>query len=77
MDNEKYVPLDTLKSFSNELTNWEQELETLISEIRAYAPKGTNGKIEENSFLKVKQAQLQITRFIHEGLNNIIKEFEV
>jgi hypothetical protein len=77
MDNEKYVPLDTLKSFSNELTNWEQDLGVMISEIRAYAPKGINGEIEENSFLKVRQAQLQITRFIHERLNNIIKEFEV
>lgn len=77
MDNEKYVPLDTLKSFSSELTNWEQDLGALISEIRAYAPRGMNGEIEENSFLKVKQPQLQMARFIHEGLNNIIKKFEV
>lgn len=77
MNNEKYVPLDTLKSFSNELTSWEQDFEAMISEIRAYAPKGMSGEVEENSFLKVKQAQLQITRLIHEGLNNIIKEFEV
>lgn len=50
--------------FEQNINSWIKELTYDVAEIKLYAPKSSNGEIEECSFLKVKQAQLDVLRSI-------------
>lgn len=53
-----------LEEFECNLSSWIKDLTRDINEIKLYAPKSSNGEIEECSYLKVKQAQLDVLRSI-------------
>lgn len=53
-----------LVEFEQNINSWIKDLTRDINEIKLYAPKSSNGEIEECSYLKVKQAQLDVLRSI-------------
>ena len=53
-----------LNEFECNLSGLIKEITRDINEIKLYAPKSSNGEIEECSYLKVKQAQLDVLRSI-------------
>jgi midasin (ATPase involved in ribosome maturation) len=60
--------------FELNLSSWINDITRDINEIKLYAPKSSNGEIEECSYLKVKQAQLEVLRCIQFSFRHHVLE---
>lgn len=65
-----------LNEFECNLSSWINDITRDINEIKLYAPKSSNGEIEECSFLKVKQAQLEVLRSIQLSFRNVLERLK-
>lgn len=65
-----------LDKFESDLSSWLNDLTYVVEEIKFFAPKSSNGEIEECSYLKVKQAQLEVLRSIHLSFKNVLEQLK-